>query len=132
MTRPVAAGREDDAAAYRALFESAGVGAFQSTPDGRLVLSNPKFASMLGYDSPQALIASVTHLAQQVDVDPAARAAFQARLAADGRAEGALVRLRRRDGAVIWASVSAVVVRDAGGAIDLYLGTVVDVTDLIE
>jgi PAS domain S-box-containing protein len=132
MNRPVAAGRQDDAAAHRALFESAGVGAFQSTPDGRLLLANPKFAFMLGYDSPQHLVAAVTNLAQQVHVDPAARAAFQQRLAADGRAEGVLVRLRRRDGTAIWASVSAVLMRDAAGAADSYLGTVVDVTDLIE
>src|SRR5262245_47876048 len=113
MIRPVAdgrqgdPGRQDDAAAHRALFESACVGAFQSTPDGRLILANPKFAVMLGYDSPQELIASVTNLAHDMHVDPAARATLQACLAAEGRADGVLVRLRRRDGALIWASVSA-------------------------
>src|SRR5215470_1325569 len=118
-----APGRQDDAAAHRALFESAGVGAFQSTPDGRLLLANPKFAFMLGYDSPQDLIASVTNLAHQVHVDPEARAAFQARLALEGRAEGVLVRLRRRDGATIWASVSAVHMREGAAESGCYLGT---------
>src|SRR5262249_18296336 len=107
-------------------------GAYQSTPDGRLLLANPKFSFILGYDSPQEMIAAITDLAHQVHVDPAARAAFQERLAAEGRAENVLGRLRRRDGGGIWASVSGGLVRDANGGADLYLGTVVDVTDLIE
>ena len=49
---------------YRAMFQDAVVGMFQSTPDGRYSNVNPAMAHMLGYGSPQELIASVTDIAR--------------------------------------------------------------------
>jgi PAS domain S-box-containing protein len=132
MSRSPPPDRDDDAAAYRALFENAGVGFFQSTPESRLLRANAKFAHMLGYGTPEEMVAAINDLAHQVHADPAAREAFMRRLDREGRAEGVLIRLRRRDGSLIWASVSTVLIRDAHAAPVHYLGTVVDVTDLIE
>ena len=41
-------------AKYRAIFENAVIGIFQSTPEGRLLSVNPALARMHGYDSPEA------------------------------------------------------------------------------
>src|SRR5436305_9796397 len=42
---------------YRSIFENAVEGIFQSTPDGRVISVNPALARILGYDSPDELIA---------------------------------------------------------------------------
>ncbi len=120
----------DGEVAYRALFERAGVGIYQSTPDGRLLLVNPKFASMLGYGQPEDVLAAVRDVRLQLHVDPQARASFAAMLAAHGHAENVIVQLRRADGTAIWCSVSAVQQRGVDEQ-PRYLGTVVDVTDLV-
>ena len=40
----------------RSFFETAPVGIFESTVDGRLLCANQTIASMLGYDSPEDLL----------------------------------------------------------------------------
>ena len=55
---------------YRAIFQGAVIGIFQSTPGGRYVNVNPAMATMLGYDSPQELVANITDISRQVYVDP--------------------------------------------------------------
>ncbi len=123
--------RETDELGYRTLFDSVGVGVFHSTPEGRLIRANPKFASMLGFDSPAAMLSAVADIRTQVYVDPAAREAVIAKLTAEGRAEGGIIQLRRRDGTTIWGSVSSVVVAGPSGMGQTFLGTVIDVTDLV-
>ena len=58
---------------YRAIFQDCVIGMFQSTPGGRYIKVNPAMAHMLGYDSPQELVASITDIARQVYVDPSSR-----------------------------------------------------------
>ncbi|MCU0554412.1 MAG: PAS domain S-box protein [Syntrophales bacterium] len=47
---------------YRALFENAVMGIFQSTPDGRFLSVNPATAKMCGFDSPEEMVDSVTDI----------------------------------------------------------------------
>src|SRR3970040_1997761 len=51
---------------YRSIFENSMEGIFQSTPQGRFITVNPAFARMLGYESPEELIATVTDIASQI------------------------------------------------------------------
>ena len=44
---------------YRQIFENAVEGIFQTTPQGRFVSANPAMARILGYGSPQELMATV-------------------------------------------------------------------------
>lgn len=60
---------------YRSIFENATEGLFQSTSDGRLLTANPALARILGYASPEEMIATITDLAQQLYVKPEERAA---------------------------------------------------------
>src|SRR5262245_18052805 len=57
-------------AKYRGIFESAQEGIFQTTPAGRYLSANPALARMLGYDSPEELVASVTNIGRQLCVHP--------------------------------------------------------------
>jgi PAS domain S-box-containing protein len=58
---------------YREIFDTAIGGMFQSTPEGRYLNVNPAMAKMLGYDSPQEVIETITNISLQVYVDPKRR-----------------------------------------------------------
>lgn len=114
---------------YRSIFENAVEGIFQTTPEGRFLAANPAMARMLSYESPAELIASITNLAQQLHVEPARRAEVQQLLAEHGVVQGFEARFYRRDGSVIWGSLSVRVVRDASGTLLYYEGTIKDVSE---
>ena len=48
------------------LFNNAPVGIFHSTPEGRFLAVNPALAALLGYASPEELIAATTDLNTQI------------------------------------------------------------------
>ncbi len=61
---------------YRGIFENSVEGIFQITLEGDLLTANPAMARILGYDSPQKLIESVSDVANQIYEDPEDRAEF--------------------------------------------------------
>jgi two-component system NtrC family sensor kinase len=74
--------------------------------EGRTKAVNPHLKAMLGY-APATPHARVAPFAAERFVDPAARAAFIARLLAEGAVTDYLLRLRRLDGDLIWVEVTA-------------------------
>ena len=99
---------------YRAIFENAVVAIFQSTPDGRYITVNPAMAHMLGYDSPQELMESITDIAQQVYVDPKGREEFKRLLGEQGTVTNFECEIYRKDGSTMWVSANARAVIKAG------------------
>jgi PAS domain S-box-containing protein len=115
-------------AKYRNIFDNAVVGIFQSTPDGRLLRVNQAMARMYGYDSPEEMINAVTNIDSQIPMDPGGRAAVIARLET-----GELIREYeaaeyRKDGSIIWTSMSGQAVRAKDGSTLYYEGTVEEIT----
>ena len=113
---------------YKSFFKNAVEGIFQSTPDGRFTAVNPALCEILGYASPEELIASLTDLRSQLYVDPADRDHLMAELAQHGRVTGFETRFRRRDGQIRWINTSARQVRGPGGDILYIEGLNIDVT----
>ena len=62
---------------YRNIFLNAVEGIFQSTPSGRFLVANPALARILGYASPEELIAERTDIEKQHYVEPQRRREFQ-------------------------------------------------------
>ncbi len=116
-------------AKYRRLFENSLVGIFRSSPAGRFTSVNPTLAEMLGYDSPESMIAEITDVERQYYERPEDRQRFRQQLHRDGIVENFELRVRRRDGSKIWISNHTRVIRDAAGAIDHYEGVVRDIND---
>ena len=116
-------------AKYRGIFESAQEGIFQTTPDGRYLSANPALARMLGYDSPEELVASVTDIRRQVCVRPESRDEFSRRLEKEGHVREFENEIYRKDGSRIWTQVNARVVRDGHGTVLYYEGTSQDITE---
>ncbi|MEI9993711.1 MAG: PAS domain-containing sensor histidine kinase [Rhizomicrobium sp.] len=113
---------------YRAFFEQSIEGIFRTSPDGRYIDANPALARIYGYPSPAALMSGLTNIADQLYVDPARRAQFQAQMQANDQVSAFESEIRRRDGTTIWISENARAVRDWTGRVVCYEGMVEDVT----
>src|SRR5689334_25110895 len=87
---------------YRDAVENAVEGVFRTTRDGRFVMANRALARMLGYDTPQQLIAERTDLAGQHYLVAEDRARFVRLLEVQGVVQGFEYEARRRDGSRIW------------------------------
>ncbi len=117
-------------ARYRAIFENAVEGIFQSTPDGRILRVNPATARTAGFESPDEYVTAVNEGRFQPWADPETRRRFVLLLETEGVVRGLEAEGHRRDGGRIWLSITATAVRDAGGHIVWYEGTTIDVTEI--
>ena len=116
-------------AKYRRISELAAEGFFQSTLDGRFISANPALAHMLGYDSPEDLMASVTDIGRQLYLDPQSRERLKEGLWKHGHVRGGEDRWRRKDGRIFWYSENTRLVRDGDGNVLFLEGTVEDITE---
>lgn len=114
---------------YRKLFDSSIDGIYVTTPDGRILNANPALARMMGYDSPQHLMESITDVANMIYLDPAVRTDYAERMARDGMVREFEYQVRRRDGSLLWLSDSATAVCDETGTVLRYEGTVRDISN---
>ena len=113
---------------FRSLFENAVEGIFLTTVDGRYISVNPAQAKMFGYASPGEMLASAPDVAQMY-AEPDFREEFKRMIEERGVVEGLEYQIRRKDGSALWISENAHAVRDAGGRIVSYEGTVVDISE---
>ena len=113
---------------YRAIFDNAIDGIFQSTTSGRFMSVNPAMARMYGYDSPEDMLTAVTDIATQLYVDPTLRAALRQRLANGEQIKNFETIEYRKDGSTFWTSINIQEIRDAQGVLRFYEGTVEDIS----
>lgn len=114
---------------YRSLFENAVEGVYKTTPEGRFIYANPAQAKLFGYDSPQELMEQITNIARQHYANPEDRKIYKNTLAAEGVIKGFEVKLLKKDGSPVWASLNARAIKDDTGTVINHEGTVVDITD---
>jgi PAS domain S-box-containing protein len=113
---------------YRGIFEGAVAGIFQSDLSGRYLSANPAMARILGYDSPQELLTSVTDISGQIYVNPEDRQAFRHLIEQQGVIQNFACEVYRKDHSKIWVSVSAHAMRKDGVLIG-FEGTIMDITE---
>jgi len=114
---------------YRDIFENAGEGIFQTTPEGQYIVANPALARMHGFDSPEEFIRCRLDITHEVYVDPARREEFKRLIAEHGVVREFEHQIYRNDGSRIWISVNARAVRDGQGSVAYYEGTTQDITE---
>ncbi|MBI2216622.1 MAG: response regulator [Candidatus Rokubacteria bacterium] len=112
---------------YRMLFDGVPIGLFRATPFGVLTDVNTALIEMLGYDDRDALLAASPSSFCMNAMD---RDQFVGRLAQEKIVRGFEAPLRRCDGSIIWARVSARVLCDDEGQALWYDGAVEDITEL--
>jgi PAS domain S-box-containing protein len=115
-------------AKYRSIFENAGEGIFQSTPDGRYITANPALARIYGCDSPEEVTAKFTDIERQLYVDPVRRNEFLRSIEESGTVSDFESKIYRSDGSIVWISEKARAVRDRSGSVLYYEGLIEDIT----
>lgn len=114
---------------YYEIFDHLVEGIFRSTPDGHYLLANIALARIYGYDSPVELMASIKDIANRLYVEAGRREAFVRLMHENDTLSGFESKIYRKDGSIIWISENCRAVRDAGGRLLYYEGTVQDITE---
>jgi PAS domain S-box-containing protein len=83
---------------------------------------------MLGYASPEELIAQVTDIGRQLHVVPERRREFMEFLEKQDQVKGFEAQMYRKDGSQVWVSGNARAVRDDAGQLLYYEGIVEDIS----
>ena len=113
---------------YKNIFDNALIGIYQSTVDGKYITVNKAFASILGYDSPERLLESVSNIAQQIYINPKDRQRTINLLKERDHCT-VEIQVKRKDGAIAWVMNRVRAVRDDRGRVVYYEGVAQDITD---
>ena len=113
-------------AKFRGLFESVMEGVYRTTRDGRIVVANPAFVQMLGYESAEELYQVPAHAMYWY---PSDRDTYLRRMENAGEVRNDEYVLRRKDGSMLVVVDNGRALRDAQGRITGYEGSIADVTE---
>jgi PAS domain S-box-containing protein len=114
---------------YRSIFENAVEGIFQSTSERRFLTVNPSLAHILGYDSPEEIISSLTDVGAQLYVNPEQADEVTRILEAQGIVQGFEFEAYRKDGEKIWLRLNIRLVHDESGNVRFREGSIEDITE---
>ncbi|NLV28130.1 MAG: PAS domain S-box protein [Methanomicrobiales archaeon] len=112
---------------YRDIYNNTGIGLFSSTLEGRFLQANPYAVRQLGYDSEEDFIQSIGNIGTQY-VDVRDRDEIFRILNTKGFINSYETRFFRKDGSIIWGSISARLVSDEQGN-TIIEGICQDITD---
>ncbi len=112
---------------YRAIFENAAEGIYQTTPDGKFLSVNPAAARILGFSSPDQILEPRATRSFGY-VDPARLGEFMRSVGENGFVSGFESEIYRRDGSRVWVSENVRTVRESNGEITCFEGTLEDIT----
>ncbi|MFW9831970.1 MAG: PAS domain S-box protein, partial [Candidatus Thorarchaeota archaeon] len=118
--------RKEAEVKYRSLFDSVPVGLFRTTPDGTILDANPALVEMLGFEKKEDLFEKK---ASSFYIDPKARKQWEAAVAREDIVTGFQAQFQRSDGQNIWIELSARALRNMEGDIELYEGTLEDISE---
>ena len=114
--------------AYRAMFNRALIGLFQTSPEGHFLRANTALAQIYGYSTPEELVAQHVDATQDLYVDPRRRGEFRLLLEMEEAVTDFESQIRRRDGTLLWVSENARAIRSPSGALLHYEGAVQDIS----
>ncbi|CAG1009420.1 Phytochrome-like protein cph1 [Anaerolineales bacterium] len=114
---------------YRHIFENTMEAITQTTPEGRYITANPSAARIIGYDSPEEMIASRTDLDREFYVKPGRREEFKKLMEERGSITNFESEVYRKDGGTIWILENSRAVCDEHGDLLYYEGTAQDITE---
>jgi PAS domain S-box-containing protein len=99
---------------FRTAFESVAVGMVLTSPEGKLLRVNQEFFSMLGYSPEELASVDFAALTHPEDVEPSREQMLTLR---NGESDRARFQKRylHKDGRVVWADLSVVLLRDSSG-----------------
>ncbi|MFN2268733.1 MAG: response regulator [Desulfonatronovibrio sp.] len=113
---------------YQDIFENAPMAIFRTSPQGRFLKVNPKYAEIVGFESPEYMVSEVTDIGKQLYYNPSDRDEYTKILNKDGHVLNYEVQLKRSDGTPFWASMNSRVVYGQDGTPLYYDGFLIDIT----
>lgn len=116
---------------YRSLIENIGIGIYRNTPGvkGKFIEVNPAIIKMFGYKSKEEFMKiNVSDLYQ----NPEDRKKINEKLLKKGFIKNEIIKLKKKNGKSIVASVTAVAVKDERGRVKYFDGIVEDITERIK
>ncbi|HWE15908.1 MAG TPA: PAS domain S-box protein [Hyphomicrobiaceae bacterium] len=118
----------DSEARFRATFENAAVGVALVGCDGSILRANKSFARMLGYSVKELATRTFQDLTHPDDL---ANNLSVLNKTLVGEAESYCIEKRyiRKDGGIVWASLTVGCVRKADGGVDYFVSVVQDITE---
>jgi len=111
---------------YRSLFDGVPVGLYRSTPDGKLLDSNPTLVEILGYPDLETLL---SHNTQDFYGNPEDRNRWKTQIESLKSGHGFETQMRQYNGTIIWVENFSRTVRDDNGDVLYYEGSLKDVTE---
>ena len=111
---------------FRGLFESMMEGVYQTARDGRILVANPAFVNLMGYESAEELCRVPAGELYWYSSD---RETFMRRVESEGELRNEEYVMRRKDGSMVVVMDSSRVVRDGQGRVIGYEGTLTDITE---
>jgi PAS domain S-box-containing protein len=113
---------------FSTLIENVNIGIYRNTggPRGRFLQANPAMAKMFGYDSVGEFLDVPT---AQLYQNPEERRQFVRKIQKNGLVQNEELRLRKKDGTLMWGSVTAKVQYNEKGEIQWIDGAVEDITE---
>jgi PAS domain S-box-containing protein len=122
----LAAALQDSERRFRQTFENAPIGIIKISPGGKLLSVNPVFGRIVGFSNDELLGRNVFDLTHAEDLE-AERA--RARSMLEGEADSYILEKRyiRKNGALVWVSLTVTAARDHDGRLLYALGIVEDV-----
>ncbi len=112
---------------YRTLFENAQIGIYQTTPEGKILQSNPAIIKMLGFDSLEEL--NKRNLETENDFVKSTRKKFIKLIEKQGFVKNFEAEWKKKNDETILLMENARAVRDAEGKILYYEGFVENITE---
>ena len=114
---------------YRSIFKNSPLGIFQSTFEGKFIRVNPALARILGYESPQGVIDSISDIATQIYANPQERSEILQRMGENGGQVICENEYLRKDGRKWKGHLTMSVINDENGIPHHLDGIVEDVTE---
>ncbi len=113
---------------YEDLLYNLPVGVYRYTPrdQGHFTAANPVIVKMFGYDSLKEFMKTSV---EELYADPNQQRVSSYRLLREGHFFGHILKLKKKDGTLFWASVTANTVRNSEGEIEYFDGIIEDITN---
>ena len=118
----------DSEARFRATFENAAVGVVLAGPDGSILRANNSYARMLGYSVEELKARTFQDLTHPDDL-ATNLSVLNKTLVGEADSSSFEKRCVRKDGSIIWASLTVGCVRKTDGGVDYFVSVVQDITD---
>jgi PAS domain S-box-containing protein len=114
---------------YREIFENSLLGISETNAEGQLIRANRAYARLYGYEDAEGMIGEIQDVGRQLYAHPEDRKEVLGVLADKGYMEPREMELRRRDGSLFRALVSARAMRNEAGELIGYHASHIDISD---